>query len=294
MSVMAKQHNSRTYGNAKLYGTLIKLLKVLDVKVLYVFANICIIPITLLFSGGARIAYNHYRKQRNLGRMKALVATYRNHCLFAATVIDKFAVYAGKRIKFEYEGLDLYNTMQLRKESLLQLGAHIGCSELLGYTLKREKPYTVLVDGMETPALMKYRSVAFAQTNIKMIPVGDGSGLSGKIEEAFERGEIIGAFADRYVNPKKVITSKIYNNQILLARGPFSLAVTRGLDVVMVNAMKEKDGSYHAFFTQLHYDKTLTPKQQRQQLADAYTAEIERLLDKYPEQWFNYFNFDVK
>ena len=27
---------------------------------------------------------------------------------------------------------------------------------------------------------------------------------------------------------------------------------------------------------------------QRQQIADAYTAEIDRLLDLYPLQWFNY------
>jgi predicted LPLAT superfamily acyltransferase len=58
----------------------------------------------------------------------------------------------------------------------------------------------------------------------------------------------------------------------------------------VVNAMKEKDGSYSAFFTPLTYDKTLPASQQRQQLADAYTAEIERLLEMYPLQWFNYFD----
>ena len=68
------------------------------------------------------------------------------------------------------------------------------------------------------------------------------------------------------------------------------MAVTRGIDVVVVNAMKEKDGSYKVFFTPLTYDKTLSASQQRQQLADAYTAEIERLLEMYPLQWFNYFD----
>lgn len=75
-----------------------------------------------------------------------------------------------------------------------------------------------------------------------------------------------------------------------MAKGPFSMAVTRGIDVVMVNAMKEKKGSYRAFFTPLTYDKQLPASQQRQQLADAYTAEIERLMEMYPLQWFNYFD----
>ena len=52
--------------------------------------------------------------------------------------------------------------------------------------------------------------------------------------------------------------------------------------------MKERNGSYTAYLTPLEYDKTLTSRQQRQSLADAYTAEIERLLEMYPYQWFNF------
>lgn len=198
-------------------------------------------------------------------------------------------MYAGRYFKFEYDGLDFYNAVQRQEGALLQLSAHIGCSEILGYTLQRQKRFNVLVDGTETHALMKYRNKAFAQTNIKMIPVGDENKSSEKITEAFERGEIVGAFADRYADANKTITSKLFGYETNLAKGVFSLAVTRGIDVVMVNAMKEHDGSYKAFFTRLSYDKSLSPKLQRQQLADAYTAEIERLMILYPLQWFNYF-----
>lgn len=283
------QHNRHTYGNAWLYALLIKLLKVFDVKVFYVFAAVFVVPITLFLSQGARIAYNYYHKRRHLGWMKAWFSTYKNHCLFAQTVIDKFAMYAGKYFKFEYEGLDFYNEVQRQKGALLQLSAHIGCSEILGYTLHRRKTFNVLVDGAETPALMKYRNKSFAQTNIKMIPIGDGNRPSERITEAFERGEIVGVFADRYADANKTIASKMFGYETKLAKGVFSLAVTRGIDVVMVNAMKEHDGSYKAFFTRLSYDKSLSPKLQRQQLADAYTAEIERLMILYPLQWFNYF-----
>jgi len=280
---------NRTYGNAWLYAMLIRLLRVIPVRALYAFAAAIVVPVTLIVSPGARIAHSYYRRRRKLGRLEAWAATYKNHCLFAQTVIDKFAVYAGKQIAFEYEGLDCYNDMQRRSGALLQLSAHIGCAELLGYTLRRTKPYNVLVDGAENKSLMNYRSAAFAQTDIKMIPVGSGEGSSKMIGEAFERGEIVGAFADRYANPEKVVTSRLHGYEVRLAKGPFSLAVVRGIDVVMVNAMKEKGGSYRAFFTPLRYDKSLSPKEQRQQLADAYTAEVERLMHKYPLQWFNYF-----
>lgn len=290
MNKNTTQHNGRTYGNAWLYALLIKLLKVIDVKVFYVFAAVFVVPLTLFLSKGAKIAFDYYNKRRHLTWLKSWIATYKNHCLFAQTVIDKFAMYAGRYFKFEYDGLDFYNAIQRQEGALLQLSAHIGCSEILGYTLHRIKTFNVLVDGAETPALMKYRNKSFAQTNIKMIPVGDGNRPSERITEAFERGEIVGVFADRYADANKTITSKLFGYETKLAKGVFSLAVTRGIDVVMVNAMKEHNGFYKAFFTRLSYDKSLSPKQQRQQLADAYTAEIERLLGIYPLQWFNYFD----
>ena len=277
-----------TYGNAGLYRALIWLLQRVNIKVMYAFMSYCVIPVSMVASPGARIAYRHFRKQQN-SRWQTLKATYKNHCLFGQTVIDKFAIYAGKQFKINYNGLALYQTMLAQPEAFLQLNAHIGCSEILGYSLHVNKPCNVLVYGGENPSLMNYREHSFANMNMRMIPVGTNASQSDAITEALDRGEILSAFADRYFNSGKVMSSQLQGQEVKLARGPFSIAVTRGIDVVMVSAMKETDGSYSAYFTPLLYDKTLPSKTQRQQLADAYAAEMERLLKLYPLQWFNYF-----
>ena len=248
-----KKHEGITYGNAWIHKTLIKLLKVVDIRVFYVFMYIFVIPFTLVFSKGSRLTYQYFRW-----------------------------------VAFKDE--DRYRVMTEGPDAFLQLSAHIGCSEILGYSYHVSKPCNVLVFGGEKQSLMGYRSSSFSEMNVNMIPVGVENTHSEEIVEAFDRGEIVIAFADRLMNPKKVITSTIHGFGVRLAKGPFSMAVTRGIDVVVVNAMKEKDGSYSAFFTPLTYDKTLPASQQRQQLADAYTAEIERLLEMYPLQWFNYFD----
>ena len=172
----------------------------------------------------------------------------------------------------------------------MQLSAHIGCSEILGYSLHVDKPCNVLVYGGEKQSLMGYRKASFGNMNIRMIPVGMETSHSEEIVDALDRGEIVSVFADRIMSINKVVTSTIHGFKVNLAKGPFSLTTTRGIDVIMASAMKEKDGSYTAYFTPLHYDKTLPKSEQRQQLADAYTAEIERMLEKYPQQWFNYSN----
>ena len=279
-----------TFGSAWMYDTLISWLKKVDIRVFYYFMAICVIPITLVFSPGARLTYRYYHKKRGYGWWKSFCSTYRNHCLFGQTVIDTFAMYAGHKFKMNYHGLDEYKKLLDSPQPLIQLSAHIGCSEILGYSLHVDKPCNALVYGGEKQSLMSYRKASFADSNIKMIPVGIDTSYSEDIISALDRGETISAFADRFMNINKVVVSSIHGHEVNLAKGPFSLATTRGIDVIMASAMKEKDGSYTAYFTPLPYDRSQPKPRQRQQLADAYTAEIERLLDKYPLQWFNYSN----
>ena len=279
-----------TFGSAWMYRALILMLKTINIKVLYAFMAWCVIPVTMVFSPGARIAFRYYRDRRGYGWWKSLRATYKNHCLFGQTVIDKFAMYAGHKFKINYVGLELYNELLARPDAFIQLSAHIGCSEILGYSLHVNKPCNVLVYGGEKASLMSYRKASFGDMNIRMIPVGVEASHSEEMVDALSRGEILSVFADRLMNINKVVVSKIHGAEVNLAKGPFSLATTRGIDVIMASAMKEKDGSYTAYFTPLPYDRSLSKSEQRQQIADGYTAEIERLLEMYPLQWFNYSN----
>ena len=290
MPVKEKSKNGVTYGNGKLYKALIRLLRHVNIRVVYAFMRIFIIPVTMIVSPGAKLTYDFFRRIRGCGKWKSIFYTYRNHCVFGETVVDKFAVYAGHQFKFNYNGQELYDEMVAKPEPFIQLNAHIGCCELLGYSYHAEKRCNILVFGGENADLMDYRKESFENMNMRMIPVGIGTNHSEEMIDALDRGEILSVFADRYMNINKVIVSTLFGHEANLARGPFSLATARGIDVVMVSAMKERDRSYSVYYAPLHYDKTLSPKEQRQQLANNYAAEVERLIDKYPYQWFNYFN----
>ena len=245
-----------------MHRTLIKLLRRVDIRYVYRFTAVCVIPVAMVVSPGARIAYRYFRKRRGQGRWQALLSTYRNHCLFGQTVIDKFAMYAGHRFEIHSTGHEFFYAHVRDDQPVMLLNAHIGSSEMVGYNLSQSKPCNVLVYGGEKEELMEYRKKQFADMGIKM----------------------------RFMNPRKVIRSTIHGFKVRLSRGPFAIAVNRGIDVYMVVAMKQQDGSYDGRIIYLDYDKTLPHREQCQQLADLYTAEIEKILEEYPLQWFNYFN----
>ena len=73
--------------------------------------------------------------------------------------------------------------------------------------------------------------------------------------------------------------------------GPFSIPAIYGLDVITVNVMKTSLKGYTAYVTRLPYDKHVSREQQAKQLADAYATELDKMLRRYPEQWYNYFDF---
>ena len=282
--------NRKTFGNAWMHRTLIKLLRKVDIRYVYRFMAVCVIPMAMVFSPGSRIAYQYFRKRRGQGRWQALLSTYRNHCLFGQTVIDKFAMYAGRHFEVHSIGHEYFYAHVREDQPVILLNAHIGCSEMVGYNLSQKKPCSVLVYGGEKKELMDYRRKQFADMGIKMIPVGvDGVDIM-EIVDCLDRGEALSVFADRFMNPKKVVHSTIHGFKVKLSKAPFSLAVNRGIDVYLLSAMKQSDGSYVGRVTYLDYDKTLPHREQRQQLADLYTAEIEKVLKDYPLQWFNYFD----
>lgn len=290
---MTKQQEGKTYGNAGLFKALVWSLRHFGIRPFYIIAYVFFVPVAVLFSRGAGYTFSYYHERLRWSRWRSIKALYRNHNIFGKTVVDKFSMYAGYQFKIKYHGLKEYDEATQQPEAMIQLSAHIGCSEILGYSYNNKKLCNVLVYGGEKEEVMRYRQAAFGNKNIKMIPVATEGSHSDEIIHALDNGEIVSVFADRFMNDKKLITSTIHGYKVKLARGPFSMAVNRGLPVFMASAMKERDGSYTAFFTPLNYDKSLTSKEQRQQLADAYCAEIERLLEKYPFQWFNYSNIWV-
>ena len=137
---LLKGTKGKTFGSAWMFKALIVMLRTINIKVFYAFMAICVIPVTMVFSSGARLAFTYYHRRRNYGWWKSLRATYKNHCLFGQTVIDKFAMYAGHKFQIAYQGLEDYNRLLDCPEAFIQLSAHIGCSEILGYSLHLDKP----------------------------------------------------------------------------------------------------------------------------------------------------------
>lgn len=287
-----KAWKGTTYGSAFMHRWLIRLLGVIGTRPVYAFAAVCVVPVCFFTTDGWRYVYRYLRQRHGFSRRKSLRSTYKNLCLFSQVVIDRFAMYGGKRFKVHIEGYDNFLQLARRKDGFLQLSAHIGNYELAGYTLPVEgKGFDALVYAGEKASVMSNREKMFADTNISMIAVRPDGSHVFEINEALLRGDIVSMPADRAFGSAKTIMVRLLGAEARLPLGPFAVASTRGLEVIAVSVVKVCHDTYYIYVEPLAYDRGLSQREQMQQLANAYASELERILCLYPEQWYNYFPF---
>lgn len=289
---MKKEWAGTTYGNAWMHKWLIRLLRYTDVRILYAFTSVFVIPVCLLINPSAGITYRFYRNRMGFGRLKSALKTYQNHCLFGQVVIDKFAMYAGKKFRIEIEGLEHYKELTTREESFIQLSSHMGNYEIAGYTLPQDKKtLNALVFFGEKESVMTNRARLFSGTNIKMIPIRPDMGHLFEIDQALQRGETVSMPADRIFGSQKKLQMPFLGQVANFPYGPFSIATMRGLQVLAVHVMKEKSRTYKIYATPLLYNLEAPRQEQIKELAEKYVTELERMVNLYPTQWYNYFEF---
>lgn len=281
-----------TYGNSWMHRWLIRLLRFFNIKVIYVFVAIFVIPVCLLVNPGRKVIYKYFREIWGLRPLTAFLKTYKNFYLFGQVVVDKFAMYAGKKFDIEIEGYAHFQNLEKQPEGFIQLSAHVGNYEIAGYTLKAEnKRLNALVFGGEKETVMANRNRMFKEANIRMIGIGSDMSHLFEINNALSNGEIVSMPADRMLGSAKQISHTFLGKSASFPAGPFTVATSRSLNVLAVNVMKTSSSSYKIVIAPLAYDKTAPKKEQIMQLSSAYVRELERIVRQYPEQWYNYYDF---
>ena len=281
-----------TYGNAWMHKWLIRMLRHMDVRILYAFTSVFVIPVCLLLNPSAGIIYRFFRERMGYGRIKAALGTYTNHCLFGQVVIDRFSMYAGKKFHVEIDGQEYYQKLATRDESFIILSSHVGNYEIAGYTLNQDqKAMNALVFYGEKESVMANRAKLFAGTNVRMIPIRSDMGHLFEIDQALQKGEIVSMPADRIFGSQKNVECQFFGAKAKFPLGAFAMAIQKNVPVLAVFVMKEGMKKYHAYVKAIECNPQSGKREQMAQLAQSYAEQLETIVRCYPTQWFNYFDF---
>ena len=287
------QWRGNTGGTTWMQRLLPGLIRFSGVWPIYIFMGVFVIPFYMLFNHkGYSAIYSYMREAHHFKPFKAFRWTYLNHFRFGQIIIDRFACYGRRKFKFTLSGNEEFLSLIGGKSGFLVLSSHIGNYEMAGYSFQAtNKKFNALVFSGESKEVMKNRERILSENNINMIEVKDDMSHIFLMNSALESGDIVSVPADRIFGSPKSLECTFFGRKAKFPLGPFALACSKDVPVIALFVMKEDGKNYTVYVRRLPEPEGAKISDRASCLAQSFALEVETVLKKYPEQWFNYFNF---
>lgn len=249
----------------------------------------------VLFSfRSSKAIFSYFHDRLGYGTLKSIVKLYQNYFVFGQSIIDKVVIMSGipNKFTFNFDGIEnLHEIAALQKGGLL-LSSHIGSWEIAGELLKdiATRINIVMFDG-EDEQIKNYLESVTGKSAINIIVIKNDLSHIFKINAALQNNELVCMHADRFIEGNKTITREFLGKDARFPLGPFILADKFKVPLTFVFAVKESKLHYHFFASEIKDYSALVKDLAMQQMISDYVKAFENKVKKYPEQWYNYYNF---
>ncbi|MDR2622203.1 MAG: acyltransferase [Dysgonamonadaceae bacterium] len=238
--------------------------------------------------------WKYYRKIQGFGFFKTIRMLYLNYYRFGQTLIDKVAVRSGFHGKYQYEFENyeaFLNQLDHSEKGVILIGAHVGNWEAGGnFFGEYARKINIVMYDAEYQKIKKVLQKNLDSQNHKVIPIVESDFTHiYQIKDALENNEYVCFQGDRYIGEKYAKTVTFMGYPARFPIGPFLLATRFESPVVFYFSMREKGMKYRFIFTIAEIKGK--GKQAVDELLDLYVGTLEKIVKRYPEQWFNYYNF---
>ena len=238
-----------------------------------------------------RAIFYYFKERLGYSYFKSKKMVFRSYYTFGQTIIDKVAISAGMRNKFTYEfdGIEVLKKLLAEKKGGVLISAHVGNFEIAEHFLgdiDLDFQINLVTTDLEHSAIKNYLEIVAKKPSVKFIIIKDDLSHIFEINAALARNELVCFTGDRYFEGTKSLTEKILGEEAHFPAGPFLIASRLKVPVVFVYVMKEPKLHYH-----LYAREAEVKHRDEKGLLKAYVESVETILEKYPLQWFNYFDF---
>ena len=289
---MAEKWTGKTTGTPFMQRFLVKILRTLDVRCIYMFMATWLPFYRIFRPRTARVQYRYFREILGYSAFKSWRYQWRNYYAFGQVIMDRFAAFAGRKFKFVIENRHLFYDLVNEPKGFMVLSSHLGNFEMAGYELATpDKRMNVVLYAGDTQTVMENRERLLASHNIHLIALQEDMSHVYQINAALDKGEIVAMPADRRMTDGKTINVTILDHECKLPAGPFALAAARDEIVRVVFVVKDKWDTYHIYIEPLEMPVKGTVREKMQALANQYAALFTTMAKRYPTQLFNYYDF---
>jgi predicted LPLAT superfamily acyltransferase len=285
------QWDGKSKGTVLGYRIFVFLIKKAGIKSAYVLLYFVASYYFLFLKKSNRVIFYYFKERLGYSYFKSKKMLFRSYYTFGQTIIDKISISAGMRNRFTYEfdGIEILKNLLAEKKGGVLISAHVGNFEIAEHFLgdiDLDFQINLVTTDLEHSDIKKYLETITQKPTVKFIIIKDDLSHIFEINAALAKNELVCFTGDRYFEGTKSLSEKILNKEANFPAGPFLIASRLKVPVVFVYVMKEPNLHYHL------YAREATVKHRDEKaLLKEYTQSVENIINKYPLQWFNYFDF---
>jgi predicted LPLAT superfamily acyltransferase len=288
--------SGKSRGGAFGYRFFIALIRHTGLRFTYCFIRIVAVHY-LLFSRKRPIRY-YFREIHGYRGAKVVKSIYRNYCLLGETLVDKVALLSGFRTgyTFTFEGEEYLHEMSGRGGGGMLIGAHMGNWEVAGQLLERiSTRVNIVMIEAEHERIRRILDEVILQKSFRVIAQKDDYSHLFMIDQAFRNNEFVVVHGDRYTPGASTLVIPFMGRLARFPTGPLYLASKQGVPVSFVFTLKDSGTHYHFYATPgkifPYPSRVKTRKEEIRKMMESYVTSLEKMVKRYPLQWFNYYQF---
>lgn len=206
-------------------------------------------------------------------------------------LIDRFPQ---ENLHFSGQNL-IYDALKQGKGCIL-MGAHIGSFDVLRqFGLRAPTRFRMLMYRRFLGTASRFIESLVPDFDANIIELGKPDSMIAALK-ALKNGEIVGILADRAHDSNRFCPIPFLGQNAPLPAGPFQLAALTDAPVILVSAIRQKNGIYQITcqsLTMLRAENNaeISMSESLLPFMQAYARWMETLCEKYPYSWFNFFDF---
>lgn len=283
--------DGKSKGTVLGYKIFVFCIKKLGVKSAYFILYFVASYYFLFLKSSNKAIFYYFNKRCGFSYFKSKIMVFKSYYTFGQTIIDKVAIAAGLQNKFTYEfdGIEILKRLLEEKKGGVLISAHMGNFEIAEHFLGEidvDFQINLVTTDLEHSAIKDYLEKVTKKPSVKFIILKEDLSHIFDINAALARNELVCFTGDRYFEGVKSLTEELLGKEAKFPAGPFLIASRLRVPVVFVYVMKEANLHYHLYTRESH-----AKHRDEKALLKEYCKSVEGMVEKYPLQWFNYFDF---
>ncbi len=260
----------------------------------YRFIYILMYPVTFfyfLFASNVKNSLEIYYK--NIQKPFDMFIYFEHLRIFANCMVDRFIS------KLTDEKYEIDFKKQRESHALLEKGCIVLTSHFGGWALsanegsKRvENKINVVMQEAMLESIKNIENKEKYKENIHVIDLNQGGiAVSIEVANALSNNEIVAIMGDRALNTNGELELEFFGKIAKFNKNPFQIAYKIDKPILVYFIIFLGMKKYLVECTKIELDKSIDEKESVEKAMQLYIKQYENIIQNYPNQWFNFYNF---